>query len=104
MKKILILLMYINVSVACVDKTQITGYLFDVAGREANIAGIPDYKKAILLDKPDAYSLTKDKVRLINLYFKAHLKPELTEEKINKINLIEQEKMNYLQGLDICQN
>ena len=87
---------------ACERPMKIRNYLMQVAANEAQIANIPEYKQAMLLDKPDYYGLTNNKIALINAYKKSHLKDALTDEQIAQINLLEQSKQEFLKSQNIC--
>ncbi len=89
-------LIIINKSYACISNQEAQDYSLQIASQEVVIAGIPQYKKAILADRPDKYDLTTNKVELINAYKKAHLKDPLNQMEIMQINTLEEMKKNYI--------
>ncbi len=96
------LLIVHQISYACVNQLEVQNYLMQIASQEVAIAEIPQYKKAILLDKPDKYNLTTDKINLINAYKKSHLKNKLDEVQISKINELENTKKEFFKSHELC--
>lgn len=83
----------------CINKTATMSYLMHIAQIEASVANIPGYKSAMLVDK-GAYL---NKIQLIQAYKKVHQQNPLTQNQIDEIKKIEDQKTNYLQG-SLCKN
>lgn len=88
---------------SCVQSLEYQNAMQSFAHQEALVAGIPLLKERILLDRPDWYGLTTDKVKFIAQYKAAHNKPSLTDDQIYKINEIENNKKQFLQKSRACQ-
>lgn len=87
---------------ACLDIQQVQNFLLQIAKDEAQIADIPEYKQSMLLDKPDHYGITTNKINLINIYKSSHLKKPLSEIQVAQINALEAKKQEFIKAQERC--
>lgn len=99
---LLIILVFYNINaypVNCISKTSYIEFLLSISQKQAQIANIPDYKAAMLVNRRGNSKI----ISLIKAYKKAHMQEPLNDKQIALIEELEVRKSEFPRE-NICTN